>query len=91
MNKKLVSCKTAFSSICRLPGLWTLSAESTATHLSVIEYKTKKESERLAGFEAKQTEVMMEIDARVRAIKEQEEVERRQRRVAHHRYEIGVR
>ena len=36
---------------------------STTEHLSVIEYKTKKESERLAGFEAKQTEVLMEIDA----------------------------
>ena len=36
---------------------------STAEHLSVIEYKTKKESERLAGYEAKQSEVLMEIDA----------------------------
>lgn len=36
---------------------------STAEHLSVIEYKTKKESERLAGFEARQTEVLTEIDA----------------------------
>lgn len=36
---------------------------STAEHLSVIEYKTKKESERLAGYEAKQSEVQMEIDA----------------------------
>ncbi len=36
---------------------------STAEHLSVIEYKAKKESERLAGYEAKQTEVLMEIDA----------------------------
>ena len=35
---------------------------STAEHLSVIEYKTKKESERLAGYEAKQSEVLMEID-----------------------------
>ena len=32
-----------------------------------------------------------EIAARVRAIKEQEEGERRQRRAAHHRYEIGMR
>ena len=36
---------------------------STAEHLSVIEYKTKKESERLAGFEEKQSEVQMEISA----------------------------
>jgi len=36
---------------------------STAEHLSVIEYKSKKESERLAGYEAKQSEVLMEIDA----------------------------
>ena len=36
---------------------------STAEHLSVIEYNTKKESERLAGYEAKQSEVLMEIDA----------------------------
>ena len=36
---------------------------STAEHLSVIEYKAKKESERLAGYEAKQSEVLMEIDA----------------------------
>ena len=36
---------------------------STAEHLSVIEYKTKKESERLASYEAKQSEVLMEIDA----------------------------
>lgn len=36
---------------------------STAEHLSVIEYKTKKESERLAGYEARQSEVLMEIDA----------------------------
>lgn len=36
---------------------------STAEHLSVIEYKTKKESERLARYEAKQSEVLMEIDA----------------------------
>ena len=36
---------------------------STAEHLSMIEYKTKKESERLAGFETRQTEVLMEIDA----------------------------
>ena len=36
---------------------------STAEHLSVIEYKSKKESERLAGYEAKQLEVLMEIDA----------------------------
>ena len=35
---------------------------STAEHLSVIEYKTKKESERLAGYETRQTEVLMEID-----------------------------
>ena len=35
---------------------------STAEHLSVIEYKTKKESERLAGYVAKQSEVLMEID-----------------------------
>ena len=34
---------------------------STAEHLSVIEYKTKKESERLAGFEEKQSEVQMEV------------------------------
>ena len=36
---------------------------STAEHLSVIEYKTKKESERLAGYEEKQSEVQMEISA----------------------------
>ena len=36
---------------------------STAEHLSVIEYKSKKESERLAGYEAKQSKVLMEIDA----------------------------
>ena len=36
---------------------------STAEHLSVIEYKTKKESERLAGLEEKQSEVQMEISA----------------------------
>ena len=36
---------------------------STAEHLSVIEYKTKKESERLADYEAKEAEVLMEIDA----------------------------
>ena len=36
---------------------------STAEHLSVIEYKSKKESERLVGYEAKQSEVLMEIDA----------------------------
>ncbi len=36
---------------------------STAEHLSVIEYKTKKESERLADYEAKQSEVLIEIDA----------------------------
>ena len=36
---------------------------STAEHLSVIEYKTKKESERLSGYEARQSEVLMEIDA----------------------------
>ena len=35
----------------------------TAEHLSVIEYKTKKESERLAGYEEKQSEVQMEISA----------------------------
>jgi chromosome segregation ATPase len=29
----------------------------------VIEYKTKKESERLADYEAKETEILMEIDA----------------------------
>ncbi len=34
---------------------------STVEHLSVIEYKTKKESERLAGFEKKQSEVQMEV------------------------------
>jgi len=36
---------------------------STAEHLSVIEYKTKKEAERLAGYEAKETEILTEIDA----------------------------
>ena len=36
---------------------------STAEHLSVIEYKSKKESERLASYETRQTEVLMEIDA----------------------------
>ena len=36
---------------------------STAEHLSVIEYKTKKESERLADFEEKQSEVLMDISA----------------------------
>lgn len=35
---------------------------STAEHLSVIEYKTRKEAERLAGFETQQAEVLMEID-----------------------------
>ena len=36
---------------------------STAEHLSVIEYKTKKESDRLADFEEKQSEVLMDITA----------------------------
>ena len=36
---------------------------STAEHLSVIEYKTKKESERLADYEAKETAMLMEIDS----------------------------
>ena len=36
---------------------------STAEHLSVIEYKTKKETERLANFEEKQSEVLMDISA----------------------------
>ena len=36
---------------------------STAEHLSVIEFKTKKESERLADFEEKQSEVLMDISA----------------------------
>ena len=36
---------------------------STAEHLSVIEYKTKKESERLAGYEAKEASMLMEIDS----------------------------
>jgi DNA repair ATPase RecN len=36
---------------------------STAEHLSVIEYKSKKEAERLSGYEAMQSEVLMEIDA----------------------------
>ena len=36
---------------------------STAEHLSVIEYKTKKESDRLADFEEKQSEVLMDISA----------------------------
>ena len=35
---------------------------STAEHLSVIEYKTRKEAKRLASFEAQQAEVLMEID-----------------------------
>jgi len=35
---------------------------STAEHLSVLEYKAKKEAERLAGYEAKQSEVLAEID-----------------------------
>ena len=36
---------------------------STAEHLSVIEYKTKKESERLADYEAKETAMLIEIDS----------------------------
>jgi len=36
---------------------------TTAEHLSVIEFKTKKESERLADFEEKQSEVLMDISA----------------------------
>ena len=36
---------------------------STAEHLSVIEFKTKKESERLADFEEKQSEVLIDISA----------------------------
>ena len=36
---------------------------STAEHLSVIEFKVKKESERLADFEEKQSEVLMDISA----------------------------
>ena len=46
---------------------------STAEHLSVIEYKTKKESERLAGYETKQSEVLMEIDALTEKMEEARE------------------
>ncbi len=46
---------------------------STAEHLSVIEYKTKKESERLAEAEAKQTEVLMEIEDLTEKMKEASE------------------
>ena len=42
---------------------------STAEHLSVIEYKTKKESERLADFEEKQSELLIDISA-LEAIRE---------------------
>ena len=35
---------------------------STAEHLSVVEYKTKKETERLSELEARQSEVLTEID-----------------------------
>ena len=35
---------------------------SSAEHLSVIEYKTKKETERLSELEARQSEVLAEID-----------------------------
>lgn len=35
---------------------------STAEHLSVVEYKTKKETERLSELEARQSEMLTEID-----------------------------
>lgn len=35
---------------------------STAEHLSVLEYKSKKEAERLTELESQQTDVLMEID-----------------------------
>ena len=57
---------------------------STAEHLSVIEFKTKKESERLADFEEKQSEVLMDIsvlevireDAREQADAAQEQADK---------------
>ena len=54
---------------------------STAEHLSVIEYKTRKESERLAGYEAKETEILTEIDA----LTEQKNEAREQADAATHR------
>ena len=54
---------------------------STAEHLSVIAYKTKKEAERLAGFEAKEAEVLTEIDtltAKKEDAKEQADAAREQ-------------
>ena len=59
---------------------------STAEHLSVIEYKTKKESERLAGYEAKQSEVLMEIDA----LTEKKEEAREQADTARERADIAA-
>ena len=54
---------------------------STAEHLSVIEYKTKKESERLAGYEAKEASMLMEIDS----LTEKKETAQEQADAATHR------
>lgn len=54
---------------------------STAEHLSVIEYKTKKESERLAGYEAMEASILIEIDS----LTEKKEVAQEQADAAIHR------
>lgn len=60
---------------------------STAEHLSVLEYKTKKESERLAGYETRQTEVLREIDT----LSEQKEKAQEQADTAQERADAAAR